>query len=73
MTNYLYLHEDKKETEENKGEQSNLKKVLYGIKTKDYNPETHVKVRVLYHDDFPVNLDNGLLPIDTARTIDSNS
>lgn len=30
--------------------------VLFGIKTKDYNPDTHVKVRVLSSVDLAIDL-----------------
>jgi hypothetical protein len=34
--------------------------VLYGNYSKTYDPNTHVKVRVLYSDEFAVDLDSGL-------------
>lgn len=35
--------------------------VLYGHLSKTYNPNTHVKVRVLHSEDFLVDLETGLM------------
>ena len=62
MTHYLNHNEtndDNKDDIEVKLE-DNSQKVLYGLKTTDHDPTTHVKVRVLYHDDFPVDLITGI-------------
>jgi hypothetical protein len=34
--------------------------VLYGLKSTEYNNQTHVMVRVLSPEELPVDLDNGL-------------
>ena len=39
-------------------------KIKYGMKTKEYNPETHVKVRVLHHEELPIDFDTGIKKID---------
>lgn len=52
---YLDSIEDNISTNDEK-----LNKVLFGIKSRHYNPSTHVKVRVLSAIDLPLDLTTGL-------------
>lgn len=45
------------------------KKIIYGMKSKNHNPHTHVKVRVLYNEEgFSTDLSNGQRFIDSSLT-----
>eukprot|EP00347_Sterkiella_histriomuscorum_P013953 403362725 len=62
-----YIKNEETKTTEQPNEENDEKRVLYGMKVTKHNPETHVKVRVLYNEDLPIDFTNG------KRYIDQNA